>query len=140
MTSDKWWSVDEIRKLTELLLHKMKCPLNLWVLCMVYKQGVQTFRFKTMNSAMIFGLLTLGLLYSVSGEKTTEEIEVRHMTDTSSEKKVNVSFGMLYLTGSVSVRLSAKSREHIRSIYISEVMSNLEQHEHKWICHTFMVS
>lgn len=54
---------------------------------MVYKQGVQTFRFKTMNSAMIFGLLTLGVLYSVSGEKTTEEIEVRHMTDTSSEKK-----------------------------------------------------
>lgn len=84
-----------------------------------------------MNSAMIFGLLTLGVLYSVSGEKTTEEIEVRHMTDTSSEKKVNVSFGMLYLTGSVSVRLSAKSREHIRSIYISEVMSNLEQHKHK---------
>lgn len=51
-----------------------------------------------MNSAMIFGLLTLAVLYSVSGEKTTEEIEVRHMTDSSSKKKKvkNVSFDMLY--------------------------------------------
>lgn len=51
-----------------------------------------------MNSAMIFGLLTLVVLYSVSGEKTTEQIEVRHMTDSSSKKNKSkmFPFDMLY--------------------------------------------
>lgn len=97
----------------------MKCPLDLWVLCCVYKQGVQTFRFKTMNSAMIFGLLTLVVLYSVSGEKTTEQIEVRHMTDSSSKKNMSKMFPLTcYITVSVSVYLSTKSRDNFRSIYI----------------------
>lgn len=72
-----------------------------------------------MNSAMIFGLLTLVVLYSVSGEKTTEQIEVRHMTDSSSKKNMSKMFPLTcYITVSVSVYLSTKSRDNFRSINI----------------------
>lgn len=106
----------------------MKCPLDLWVLCCVYKQGVQTFRFKTMNSAMIFGLLTLVILYSVSGEKTPEQIEVRRMTDSSSKKNKSKMFPLTrYITVSVPYIWAQKVEKLLDLFIFFDVMSNQEQ-------------